>query len=234
MVLAASAKSCSWDALAVTCSSWVMSWNTYENSPRVPPHNATGTLSVVGARHFTPGRKPNLTPGVVVTSPLSPRAAINVPWSNSPLAYGKVNKDVVLVVELTETKISESEEKVTIKITYTEGTTRGYREVMAKKVSEVSLEAILVEASYEVGIVAAIPLLEAVDDAPKKIAEEKDHKAIVTDQERRSGLTECGVVRLCRRRAARNTHPPYKKIKASCASVSSRVPVSGPRTIGGP
>lgn len=151
VVDAASTKSWPSDALVVTCTSCVIPCNTYENSPRVPPHNVTGTLSVVGTRTLAPGRKPNLTPGVVVTSSLSPRAAINVPRSNSPKTHdvSKDRKRKTKKAEIVENialdtapvdknELENKEEIKTIKITKTEGTTRGYREVVAKKVSEVS------------------------------------------------------------------------------------------------
>lgn len=56
VVDAASAKSCSVDAFVITRSGRVISCNTYENSPRVPTHNATGTLSVTGVPTNSPGR----------------------------------------------------------------------------------------------------------------------------------------------------------------------------------
>lgn len=73
---------------------------------------------------------------------------------------------------MTVNKESIKEDIVTKKISKAEGTTRGYREVCAKKVSEVSFEADEVAASYEVGIVTAISNVEAVDNASKKVAED--------------------------------------------------------------
>lgn len=64
------------------------------------------------------------------------------------------------------------EDNVTKKISYAEGTTRRYREVCAKKVSEVSFVADVVAASYEVGIVTAISNVEALDVDSKKVAED--------------------------------------------------------------
>lgn len=64
------------------------------------------------------------------------------------------------------------EECPTKKISYAEGTTRRYREVCAKKVSEVSFEAYEVAASYEIGIVAAISSVDAVNEISKKVAED--------------------------------------------------------------
>lgn len=244
-----------------------MSKNTCENPPRVPVHNTSSTFAVVGA-HFT--TLTNFTRSVVVTVSLSAIARSNVPWSNSPKAYGSgkdkfskkkasslveafgieigivaEKKEVVgkerVVTTLAEGTIRETREyyaenvpkktkgaaevkvdyiigkantirlvvfdeeiakKVTLEVDHThkgttalkeetktkeiaktEGTTRGYREVVAKKLSEVSDGADCVEALYEMGIVASISLKEAVDMDAWKVAEDKDHKPASTEKQ---------------------------------------------------
>lgn len=68
-------------ATKITNSLNVMTCNTCENSGRVPGHNATGTLAVVGASHLPIGRSPSLTTVGSVTVPSLARSASNVNWS---------------------------------------------------------------------------------------------------------------------------------------------------------
>lgn len=129
VVDAASTKSDFNDTLCVAMSLRKAARNTKENSPRVPTHNTTGTFAVVGTPHFVPGTVPNFTTVVVVTSSLSPRAAINVSRSNSAstdkLATKKLKKGE------TDTSTPKNEKKLHAE---TEGTTREYREVYAIEV----------------------------------------------------------------------------------------------------
>lgn len=78
-------------ATKITNSLNVMTCNTCENSGRVPGHNATGTLAVVGVSHLPIGRSPSLTTVGSVTVPSLARSASNVNWS-----YGvNTNADTV-------------------------------------------------------------------------------------------------------------------------------------------